>query len=81
MRSKVALSTGHSTVSRGAKAVNGHDEYLFNLDLVDEILKFNLPDAEWWRSDYNCEDIAYPARLAGISSCGGLPTHTRNPHR
>ena len=63
MRSKVGISTGHSTVSRGAKAVNGHDEYLFNLDLVDEILKFNLPDAEWWRSDYNCEDIAYPEHL------------------
>jgi len=63
MFSKVSLSTGHSTISRGAKAVNGHDEYLFNLDLVNEILKFNLPDAEWYRSDYNCDEMEYPEHL------------------
>ncbi|MBA7487139.1 hypothetical protein ES707_22701 [subsurface metagenome] len=60
---KVAISTGHSDLDPGAIAFNGTKEYLLNCNLVKEIEALPLPNAEWWRSDVDCEKYAYPKHL------------------
>jgi N-acetylmuramoyl-L-alanine amidase len=60
---KVAISTGHSDLDPGAIAFNGTKEYLLNCNLVKEIEALSLPNAEWWRSDTECEKYGYPRHL------------------
>ena len=59
----IGLSTGHSIPSPGVTAVNGVPEHMFNTVIVEKLLKYHIPHGNWFRADYDCEDLRYPKHL------------------
>ncbi len=57
------ISTGHSLKDTGAIGIGGVKEYDLNVSLLTAVMKFSLSRAEWWQSDADAEDLAYPYYL------------------
>lgn len=60
---EIGIATGHSKKDPGAIGIDGTKEYDLNVPLFKAVVKFKLDRAEWWRSDWNAEDLPYPTYL------------------